>query len=50
MRNFATVDPAHLEGEVVVGSTLPEGVNFVDVPDYEYRYVYVNGVPVLVDR
>ena len=34
---------------MVVGSTLPEGVNFVEVPDYEYRYVYVNGEPVVED-
>jgi len=43
------VDPVYLEGEVVVGATLPDTVQIVEVPSYEYAYVYVNGVPVLVD-
>ncbi|NDV88824.1 DUF1236 domain-containing protein [Aurantimonas aggregata] len=43
------VDPIYLEGEVVVGATLPETVELREIPDYEYRYVYVNGVPVLVE-
>jgi hypothetical protein len=42
-------DPVYLEGEVVVGAGLPETVELVEVPDYEYRYRYVNGQPVLVD-
>lgn len=42
------VDPVYLEGEVVVGATLPETVELREIPDQEYRYVYVNGVPVLV--
>lgn len=41
-------EPVYLEGEVVVGATLPETVQLREIPDYEYRYVYVNGVPVLV--
>jgi uncharacterized protein YraI len=43
------VDPVYLDGEVVVGATLPPEVEFYEVPDYEYRYVYVNGVPALVE-
>lgn len=44
------VDPIYLEGEVVVGAGLPETVQLRPVPDYStYRYVYVNGQPVLVD-
>jgi uncharacterized protein YraI len=43
------VDPVYLQGEVVVGAGLPETVQLRPVPDYNYRYVYVNGQPVLVD-
>jgi uncharacterized protein YraI len=43
------IDPVYLEGEVVVGAGLPETVELRTVPDYEYNYVYVNGVPALVD-
>ncbi len=43
------VEPVYLEGEVVVGAGLPETVELRQVPDYEYRYVYVNEVPVLVE-
>lgn len=43
------VEPVYLEGEVVVGATLPPSVEVYEVPDYEYRYVYVNDVPVLVE-
>jgi len=43
------VDPVYLEGEVVVGAGLPETVQLRPVPDYNYRYVYVNRQPVLVD-
>ncbi len=52
VRTYVTtnqVDPVYLEGEVVVGAGLPETVELREVPDYEYRYVYVNGQPVLVD-
>lgn len=42
-------DPVYLEGEVVVGAGLPDTVALREVPDYEYRYYYVNGQPVLVD-
>jgi uncharacterized protein YraI len=43
------MEPVYLEGEVVVGASLPETVQVYEVPDYEYRYVYVNGQPVLVE-
>lgn len=43
------VDPVYLDGEVAVGATLPETVELRPVPDYEYRYVYVNRQPVLVE-
>ena len=43
------VDPVYLDGEVVVGAGLPETVELRTIPDYEYRYVYVNRQPVLVE-
>ncbi len=43
------VDQVYLEGEVVVGAGLPETVTLVPVPDTEFSYVYVNGVPVIVN-
>ena len=42
-------DPVYLEGEVVVGAGIPDTVELREVPDYEYRYRYVNGQPVLID-
>jgi uncharacterized protein YraI len=52
VRTYVTtnrVDPVYLEGEVVVGAGLPDTVELREIPDYDYRYVYVNGQPVLVD-
>ena len=52
IRTYVTsnpVDPVYLQGEVVVGAGLPETVQLRPVPDYSYRYVYVNRQPVLVD-
>jgi uncharacterized protein YraI len=43
------IDPVYLDGEVVVGAGLPETVTLREIPEYEYRYVYVNGQPVLVE-
>ncbi|MBZ9952682.1 DUF1236 domain-containing protein [Mesorhizobium sp. BR1-1-15] len=43
------VDPVYLEGEVVTGAVLPESVELREIPDYDYRYVYVNGQPALID-
>ena len=42
-------EPVYLEGEIVVGGTLPDTVEVYEIPDYEYRYVYVNDRPVLVE-
>ena len=44
------VDPVYLDGEVVVGAGIPDGVMLKEVPDSTYDYAYVNGVPVLVER
>ncbi|ESX65094.1 MULTISPECIES: DUF1236 domain-containing protein [unclassified Mesorhizobium] len=43
------LDPVYLEGEVVTGAMLPDTVELREIPDYDYRYVYVNGQPALVD-
>lgn len=43
------LDPVYLDGEVVTGATLPDTVELREIPDYRYRYVYVNGQPALVD-
>jgi SH3-like domain-containing protein len=43
------IRPVYIDNEVSVGSTLPETVELLEVPDYEYRYVYVNDRPVLVE-
>jgi uncharacterized protein YraI len=39
----------YLNGEVVEGVGLPPDVALAPVPDSEYQYAYVNGVPVLVE-
>lgn len=52
VRTYVTTQknaPVYLDGEVVTGAALPDNVELYEVPDYEYRYVYVNGQPVLVD-
>ena len=38
-----------VDGDVTVGTELPEGTELYTVPDTEYQYVYVNDAPVLVD-
>ncbi|TWG97886.1 uncharacterized protein YraI [Mesorhizobium sp. J18] len=43
------VDPVYLDGEVVVGASVPETVVMREIPDYQYRYSYVNGQPVLIE-
>ncbi|SDB58761.1 DUF1236 domain-containing protein [Bauldia litoralis] len=43
------MEPVYLQGEAVVGASLPGEVTVTPIPDYEYAYVYVNGTPVLVD-
>ncbi|KAA3500767.1 MULTISPECIES: DUF1236 domain-containing protein [Rhizobium/Agrobacterium group] len=42
-------DTVTFDGDVVVGTTLPSDTRLVEVPDYQYRYVRVNDVPVLVE-
>lgn len=43
-------DPIILDGEVVLGAGVPETVTLYDIPDApEYKYVTLNGQPVLVD-
>jgi uncharacterized protein YraI len=42
-------ETVYLDGEVVVGGTIPEDVELVEVPDTEFRYVYVNEVPAVVE-
>jgi uncharacterized protein YraI len=39
----------YLNGEVVEGAGLPPDVALAPVPNSEYQYAYVNGVPVLVE-
>jgi len=39
----------YVNGEVVEGVGLPEDVVLTPVPDYDYSYAYINGVPVLVE-
>lgn len=43
------VDPIYLDGEVVIGATVPETVTLREVPSSEYRYAYINGEPVLIE-
>lgn len=42
-------EPVYLEGEFGIGASLPETVEVYEIPDYEYRYVYINDRPVLVE-
>lgn len=52
VRTYVTthkIEPIFLEGEVVVGATLPKTVVVHEVPRYEYRYTTVNGRTVLVE-
>ncbi|GGD31353.1 hypothetical protein GCM10011335_37980 [Aureimonas glaciei] len=44
------VDPIYLEGEVVTGAQLPGTVELREIPQSKYRYVYVNGQPVIVQQ
>ncbi|MCA1367722.1 DUF1236 domain-containing protein [Bradyrhizobium sp. BRP14] len=43
------VDTVYLDGEVVLGATLPQTVAVRPIPEYDYQYVNVNGQPVLVE-
>jgi uncharacterized protein YraI len=43
------VEPVYLEGEVVVGAGVPDTVEIREIPDYDYRYAYINGQPVVIE-
>jgi uncharacterized protein YraI len=43
------IRPITYDQDVVVGTTLPNTVEMGTIPDYEYRYVYLNERPVLVE-
>ena len=43
------VDTVRLNGDLVVGATVPQSVEVHPIPDYQYSYVEVNHQPVLVD-
>ena len=43
------VQPVYLDSDISVGSSLPDTVEMREIPDYRYRYVYVNDQPMLVD-
>ncbi len=52
VRTYVTtnrIEPIYLQGEVVVGATLPRSTAVYEVPRYEYRYAVVNGRTVLVE-
>jgi uncharacterized protein YraI len=38
-----------VQGDVVIGSAVPAEAPLIAIPDYQYRYVRVNNVPVLVE-
>ena len=42
------IEPAILNGEVVIGAGVPESVSLTPVPGYSYDYAYINREPVLV--
>ncbi|MBL6427061.1 MULTISPECIES: DUF1236 domain-containing protein [Maritimibacter] len=44
------VQPVILEGEPVVGVTVPQEVQTYEVPEYQYSYLNVNGDTVIVDN
>lgn len=44
------VDPIYLDGEVVIGAGIPQTVTLSEVPESQFYYAYINGVPVLVER
>lgn len=44
------LDPIYLDGEVVVGAGVPDPIKLTEVPDSDYYYAYINGLPVLIER
>ncbi len=52
VRDFITVNPLEtvwLEGSLLIGAGIPEGIALVPVPGSRFQYAYVNDYPVLVD-
>jgi hypothetical protein len=52
VRTFVTNTPvtsAYFPGTLAIGTTLPPTIGILPVPQYQYMYAYVNGLPVLVD-
>lgn len=52
VQTYVTQNPTtqvYVNGEVVEGAGLPQDVVLTPVPDYDYSYAYVNGLPVLVE-
>ncbi|MEI2805831.1 DUF1236 domain-containing protein [Albidovulum sp.] len=43
------VDYVFLDGEVVAGAGVPETVVLYPVPESQYSYAYINGVPVVIN-
>ncbi|UWQ21013.1 DUF1236 domain-containing protein [Jannaschia sp. W003] len=43
------VEPIFIQGEPIVGATIPAEVELQTVPDTEFSYLYLNGQPVLVE-
>lgn len=43
------VEPVYIQGDYAVGTRLPRTVVLNEIPDYQYRYVYLNDRPVLVE-
>ncbi|MGR3454300.1 DUF1236 domain-containing protein [Pseudooceanicola sp.] len=43
------VEPVYVQGEVVRGVTIPQEIQLQAVPESEYQYVYLNGVPAVVN-
>lgn len=51
--NYINANPAEpmvMEGEVIVGAGIPEGVEIMQVPETQYGYLNVNGQPVVIDQ
>lgn len=43
------VEPVYLDGELMVGAGIPQDIQVYTIPDSEFAYLNVNGVPVLVE-
>ena len=44
-------DPVVIEGDVAVGTVIPEDVDLVEIPDSpDYAYVYVDKQPIIVSK